>query len=395
MMRPARTRLAFLCATVAIGLLATPARADVPGSTRELDRLYEQVLKRPADPDLNIRFAQLAEESGQLRWALSAYERVLLNDPNNYEAKRGLQRIRRALQPNVTLVTASLGTAYESNPTYYLPGRSEMQLLGSLDLRDERNINGTRWRTSALAAGQLHQREGDLNYGVAGLDIGPVVDLTPAFSVHPSIGGSVATFDKHFYYSEAAVGALFEGNLEGAYRALQLRLAYRSHGDFFPAGEGFYAEARGKFAMPNVFGDSSVFILSPWLRWSDIGGSVLTNILTEIQPGAYMEYGGKIEGYKTLAPWLVVGANLAVSHRNYRQDFVGTTTQKRDDTTWSPGATVVFPNLFAALTDLRFDYRYLSNHSNDPTKEFEDHIVSATFVKRFDPTLWGLAAPVK
>ena len=390
-MRVFRTMRASLCAVAAICLVAAPVHADRPGSTPELDRLYQRVLQRPGDPDLNIRFAQLAEESGQLRWALAAYERVLLNDPNNHEAQRGLQRIRRALQPNVTLVTASLGTAYESNPKYYLPGKSEMQLLGSLDLRDERNINGTRWRTSALAAGQIHARESDLNYGVAGLDMGPVIDLTPALSVHPSIGGAVATFDKHYYYSEASVGALFEGNLEGAYRALQLRLAYRSHGDYFPSGEGFYAEARGRFAFPKVLGDGSVLLVSPWLRWSDINGTALTNILTEIQPGAYTEYGGKIEGYKTLAPWLIVGANLAISRRDYRNDFVGVSTTKRDDTTWSPGATMLLPNLFAALTDLRFDYRYIANHSNDPTKDFEDHIVSATVVKRFDPTLWGLA----
>jgi hypothetical protein len=392
MMRPSRTMLASLC-TVAAVLAAQPAQADRPGSTPELDRLYQQVLRRPADPDLNIRFAQAAEESGQLRWALSAYERVLLNDPNNYEAQRGLQRVRRALQPNVTLVTVAFGTAYESNPKYYLPGRGEMQLHGAIDLRDERNINGTRWRTAALAAGQLHQRESDLNYGVAGLDTGPIFDLSPFLSVHPTIGGAVATFDKHYFYSEASVGALFEGSLEGAYHSLQLRLAYRSHGDAFPSSEGFYAEARGRFAIPKVFGDGSVFLISPWLRWSDIDGSVLTNLLTEIQPGAYMEYGGKIEGYKTLAPWLVVGANLAVSHRDYRNDFVGMSTTKRDDTTWSPGATIVLPNLFAAQTDLRFDYRYISNHSNDPAKEFDDHIVSATVVKRFDPTLWGVSAP--
>jgi len=395
MMRAIRTMLASLCATAAIVSIAEPARADRPGSTPVLDRLYQQVLQRPADPDLNIRFAQAAEEAGQLRWALSAYERVLLNDPNNYEAQRGLQRIRRALQPNVTLVTASLGTAYESNPKYYLPGKSEMQLLGSLELRDERNINGTRWRTSALAAGQIHARESDLNYGVAGLDLGPIVDLTPALSVHPTIGGSVATFDKRYYYSEAAVGALFEGNLEGAYRALQLRLAYRGYDDFFASGEGVYAEARGRFAYPKVFGDGSVLLFSPWLRWSDINGTALTNILTEVQPGAYMEYGGKIEGYKTLAPWIIVGANLAVSRRDYRKDVVGVSPTKREDTTWSPGATVLLPNLFAAQTDLRFDYRYIANHSNDPTKDFDDHIVSATVVKRFDPTLWGLAAPGK
>jgi hypothetical protein len=392
MMRPARTMLVSLCATTAICLSAATAHADRPGSTPALDTLYQQVLNRPADPDLNIRFAQLAEEAGQLRWALAAYERVLLNDPNNAEAQRGLQRIRRALQPNVTLVTATIGTAYESNPTYYLPGKGEMQLLGSLDLRDERNINGTRWRTSALAAGQLHARENDLNYGVAGVDTGPVLDLTPVLSVHPSIGGSIATFDNHYYYSEAAVGALFEGNLEGAYRALQLRLAYRSHGDHFPSGEGFYADARGRLTFPKVFGDGSVFIVSPWLRWSDINGTALTNILTEVQPGAYWEYGGKIEAYKTVAPWLVVGGNLAATHRDYRKDLVnlGSST-KREDTTWSPGATILFPNRFAALTDLRLDYRYISNHSNDPTKEFDDHIVSATVVTRFDPGLWGLA----
>lgn len=382
---------ASLCAAAAILTVAVPVRADRPGSTPELDRLYQQVLRRPADPDLNVRFAQAAEEAGQLRWALSAYERVLLNDPNNVEAQRGLQRIRRALQPNVTLVTASLGTAYESNPKYYLPGRGEMQLLGSLELRDERSIGGTRWRTSALAAGQLHGRESDLNFGVASLDIGPVIDLTPFLSVHPTVGGSIATFDKRYYYSEASVGALFEGHLEGAYRALQLRLAYRSHDDFFPSGEGFYAEARGRFAFPKAFGDGSVFLFSPWLRWSDIGGTMLTNILTEVQPGAYIEYGGRIEAYKTLAPWLVVGAQFAVSQRDYRKDLVAVGGAKREDTTWSPGATVLLPNLFAAQTDLRFDYRYIANHSNDPTKDFHDHIVSATVVKRFDPTLWGLA----
>lgn len=391
MMRAIRTMRASLCVVAAILVIAAPAYADRPGSTPELDRLYQQVLRRPADPDLNIRFAQAAEEAGQLRWALSAYERVLLNDPNNDEAQRGLQRIRRALQPNVTLVTASLGTAYESNPKYYLPGRGEMQLLGSLELRDERTIGGTRWRTSALAAGQLHGRESDLNYGVAGLDLGPIVDLTPFLSVHPTIGGSIATFDKRYYYSEASVGALFEGNLEGAYRALQLRLAYRSHDDVFPSGEGFYAEARGRFAFPKAFGDGSVVLFSPWLRWSDIGGTMLTNILTEVQPGAYTEYGGRIEAYKTLAPWLIVGAQLSVSQRDYRKDVVGVSTTKRDDTTWSPGATVLLPNLFAAQTDLRFDYRYIANHSNDPTKDFDDHIVSATVVKRFDPTLWGSA----
>ena len=96
-----------------------------------------------------MRFAQLAEESGHLRWALAAYERVVLNDPNNADALSGLTRVRRALQPDTTLLTVQLGAQYESNPRYYLPPhRGEAQALGSAALLDERNLGGIRWRTN-------------------------------------------------------------------------------------------------------------------------------------------------------------------------------------------------------------------------------------------------------
>jgi len=36
-------------------------------------------------------------------------------------------------------------------------------------------------------------------------------------------------------------------------------------------------------------------------------------------------------------------------------------------------------------TDVRLDYKYLWNDSNDPTKTFNDHIVTATVIYRFDP----------
>ena len=46
---------------------------------------------------------------------------------------------------------------------------------------------------------------------------------------------------------------------------------------------------------------------------------------------------------------------------------------------------VLFKGFFWQQADLRLDYRYLRNNSNDPTKEFEDHLISATAVMRFDP----------
>ncbi len=363
---------------------ATRAHAD------ELDALHRQILQNPADSQLNLRFARIAEETGHLRWALTAYERVVVNDPNNVEARDGLQRVRRKLQPSFTLMTVQVGAQYESNPNYYLsPRQSEVQALGAVSVLDERVLAGRRWRTNAYAAGIYHPNENDLTYGVAGLDTGPVLDGPGGWAVHPSIGGRAAYFDQRFYYSEGALGVAFDTNASGIYRSLSVRGAYRAYDGFFPSSDGFYVEARGKLAAPGVLGEGSVVILSPWVLWSDISGTaqVVTPINSELQPGAYLEYGGRVEFIRALNNWLSVGAHISVSERDYRTDVVATTGDNRRDTIISPGASFLFPNLFAYQTDLRLDYRYILDDSNDPTKSFNDHIVTLSAIARFDPTL--------
>jgi hypothetical protein len=58
---------------------------------------------------------------------------------------------------------------------------------------------------------------------------------------------------------------------------------------------------------------------------------------------------------------------------------------KRVDSLLVPGAILLFPHLLSPQTDIRLDYRYLWNNSNDATKSFNDHIFTATLVDRFDP----------
>lgn len=383
--------LEIVTATRALGILLAAlilaCGADFT-QARDLNTLYDRILREPANTELNLQFAKQAEVEGNLRWALAAYERVTLNDPNNFDAKVGLMRIRRILQPSYTLVTAEFGVAFESNPLYYLPNsRSELQGFGSLSLRDERNLGTMRWRTTGAVAGQLHQKEGQLDYGVIGGETGPVIDLLPGLSVAPALGASAAYFNDRFYYGEAAASATFESNLDGAYRALRIRGAYRAYDDFYPSQDGFYVEARARFAEQGVLGSGSVGIFSPFVLWSDIKGQVVNALITEIQPGAYFEFGARIEAYKNVTDWLTVGANVAVSKRNYRTDVVVATGATREDVIFSPGATMLFPGLFGFNRDLRLDYRYISDQSNDPTKTFHDHLVSAAFVARFDPTI--------
>jgi len=370
-------------------LIVSPARAS-----NQLDALYSQVLKHPEDSQLNLNFARAAEAAGVLRWALSAYERVTVNDPSNAEAQAGLQRVRRKLQPDYSQVTVELGSTAESNPRYYLgPRRTEIEGLASASLRDERAINGLRWRTTGAVAGQIYSQSGDLGYGYAGLYTGTVLDLFSGVSMVPAVGGAATYYDQHFYYGEGAVSTTFEGASQGLYQSLQLKAAYRSYNDFFPSADGFYTEARARFAFPNALGNSGVVILSPWVLYSDLAGSAISPALTELAPGAYVEAGSKIEGYRRITDWLIAGASLLYSRRAYRDD-VTPTGDKRADNFLVPGVTLLFPHLLSYQTDLRFDYKYLWNNSNDPTKSFTDHLVTATLIFRFDPRQPFWAQPV-
>lgn len=354
----------------------------------ELDALYQRILREPANTELNLRFAQLAAEQGKPRWALMAYERVLMNDPENFQAKLGLMRIKAEMAPNTTVVSVELGSAYESNPMYYLPGGQSTFLgTGLITLQDERNIAGTRWRSSGAMFGQVNTRYGQLNYGYAGGETGPVFYWLPGWSISPALGAAVGYFDDRFYYGEGSASLTFESAKDNVFRALRVRAAYRAYDNYFPSQEGWYYEARGRIAVQNMLGERTTVAFAPWFVWSDISGIVTNALVQEIQPGAYSEVGGKIEVYKNLTDWLLVGASFSASWRDYRNDFVvNIPGEKRHDTLLLPGATLLWKGFFWQQADLRLDYRYLRNNSNDPTKEFTDQLVSATAVMRFDPS---------
>ena len=79
---------------LAIGALsaAGTVRAD------EISDLYQKLQQNPADVTLNLQYAAAAEKGGKLKWALPAYERALIADPHNVEAKVGIDRVRQKIR---------------------------------------------------------------------------------------------------------------------------------------------------------------------------------------------------------------------------------------------------------------------------------------------------------
>lgn len=361
--------------------MASPSRAD------ELSDLNDLILQDPQNVDLNLRYARLAEQKGDLRKALAAYERVTVNHPLNQEAEEGFRRVSRKLQPNTTRITAEMGAGWESNPSRLdQGGASDWLMIARADVKDERRIGDVHWRSTGSATVEAYRTQGsELNYGALHALTGPMTDLTPQLALHSGFGPAVATFAGHALYREMVAGFTLESGFWNGSQTGRLRLGFRQYGDFYGGSEGAYIDLSERFGFPDVFEKSDVVIATPWVRWSGIEGTPLNVPLEETQPGRYWEFGLRGEYLRPIVRWMIVGGALSVSYRRYSDvTFLedGTAAWRRD---WQfiPSATAIFPNVIGQATDWRFDYKYENNKSNVSFDSYTDHQVTTSLVFRF------------
>jgi hypothetical protein len=361
-----------LVATTALALAMPPAIAD------ELSAVYAGILADPTNSELNLQYAMIAEGRHEYRKALAAYERVLVNDPGNEAAKRGLQRVRRIIEPPLTQKTMEVGATWESNPMRAPIGDADFLGYGSFRIKDERPLGGHRWRTNLFLYGEAYAEQDTLDYASISGDIGPLVDIVGTNSTfRPAIGGGTAYFDDKVYYWDVNASGLFEGYLNGAYQWLRLRVGYRQYDPSFTSGAGAYADITGRFTVQDVFRERDALSLSPFARWSGIDG-LPDNGALDFATGQYVEGGATLEYSAAVSDSLNAAVNIKVSDRVY--DNIG--TGSRHDWLIAPGASLVFRNLFGPQTDLRFDYKYEWNTSNMTDHTWENQAATVAFVVR-------------
>ena len=90
----------------------------------------------------------------------------------------------------------------------------------------------------------------------------------------------------------------------------------------------------------------------------------------------------------------MLGTKLSAIRRYCRTDRDPVTNAEREDTLLVPGATLQFPRVLSHRTDIRITYHYIRDHSNDLSKDFDDHVIAASLVYRFD-TRQAFASPTK
>lgn len=365
------------------GALCAPAIAHAgPTVSSELGALYKDILKDPTDSKANLRYARLAEVQGQLRLALAAYERVILNDPKNVEAQAGFARVRRLLQPPLTQVYVKLGTGVDTNPLNLHSGyETKPTFSADFSLRNERVLLSQRWRTLINATGDYPLDIGELLYGYVGFQTGPLLAATHRVTVYPAVGGGVSTLDKSFFYGEGNASVTFEGRYGGAFQAIRFRGGYRSYGSHFTADEGYFADAVARLTLPRVFGGTGAIQLSPWARWSGIDGVIRNALTGDRAPGRYVEWGAEIGYYFRPVRNLTLGANITGRQRLYLETDVG--GERREDNYLAPGFKATRSNVLSCACDVQVDYHYRLNNSNDPNSDYHGHAATVSFASHF------------
>ena len=361
----------------AAALLALVLPVAIPGaSADEMTSVYARIVADPTSSELNLQYAMIAEGRKEYRKALAAYERVLVNDPTNESAKRGLARIRRVIQPPSTQTAIELGATWESNPERTSPPTTgDVFGYGSLQVKDERVTGGQRWRTNLGLYGEGHGQFSDLDYANINGDIGPLIDLGASLmTFRPAVGAGAAYFDGKVYYGDVNVSGLLEGYLNGAYQWARVRAGYRDYDPSFSSG-GTYADLTGKFSLANLFGEGDVLSIAPWARWSDINGAADSTAI-DFATGLYIEGGAKLEYARAFTDAVTAAVNVTASDRYYNDIGSG----HRQDWFLSPGASLIFTNVFSPQTDLRFDYAYQWNWSNQTGHTWQNQTVTAAFV---------------
>ncbi len=375
---------AIIGIAAASGPLQREARAQ---DDAELRRVFEQILQDPGNPGLNLRYARLAVERGEIRKALAAYERILAQDPNNEAAKAGIRRVQRELEPSDTRVTMLLGGQYESNPRRS-PGHAGNRYDGVLSARvqalHERRIGELRWRAEGDLYANYHTRFHDIDFGTAGGRAGPLFEIADGFRLYTFIGGSYSWLTRRSFYTEGTAGATLEIERETPLKSISVRWGYQFVGEDFSTRDATFVEVSPRFVVNALLVERSIAVVTPYWRYNGVFGSGPPGVdpRSEPFPARYHQLGIRADYFVPVIENVTFGIGVIYEYRHY-YETVSDKSKNRRDHVVSPSAQLIVAGLLKGQADLIFNYPFEHRTSNDSTQLYDNHSAGAKILWRF------------
>lgn len=389
----AKGKLRRLCGALAmaVSVIALSSGIAAAQEANTLEALNEQILNNPGDVELNLRYARLAEQEGKPRLALVAYERILINDPTNEAARRGYERLRREIEPGYTVFRAEAGARWDTNALNadadaLFVDADELEATtyyAHMMIADEREFLGRRWRSTLNLDLESTPDIEALDYQYLGVQTGPIFYAGPHVALIPQIGAGISWLDGEQYYNDAHVSLTLEGRTSGSSYWVRGRAGYRDYNpddfSFFSTvtEEGPYAEVRAGIVKPRVLSERDAVLIAPFVRWSDIEGSRFSFwLFDEVAPGKYLEYGADLTYQYQLTDHFQGAAGVLLRERDFGDS-------SRKDTYVSPYVSLTWQDALPCECDLRLQYRYRDNDTNDTIADYNADQVSLALLARF------------
>ena len=361
------------------------ALKKVKKSIDALRAIFLRLIKNPADLEVNVSYAKLAEKRGHIGRALATYERLALLDPKNKRWKDNIERLRDLARPPETTIAAVFGGRFDVNGPVNADGvgnRAEYNASMVLTLDHKRSVEGLKYQATGLlfADGNFKFESSDLI--LVALQVGPLFKISKSWQLRPAILAERSTTDRAAQGNLAfrsslswSAGTLFNfANLdEGPIRTVDTSLYF----------VGFDNETNGRDAI--VFTSSSGLGFQGF-RKSDQWG--LTPDFTF--NGAR---GGRgTDGFRDL--YYVVGFNLDYEiqvSENFRfgptfsyhyKDYLNYQpggSAKRDDHNFVTGLQASASEIIPKI-ELLGTYSYERNISRTTTETYRNHSMGLSFL---------------
>ena len=362
------------------------ALTKVKKSIDALRAIFLRLIKNPADLEVNVSYAKLAEKRGHIGRALATYERLALLDPKNKRWKDNIERLRDLARPPETTIAAVFGGRFDVNGPVNADGvgnRSEYNASMVLTLDHKRSVEGLKYQATGLlfADGNFKFESSDLI--LVALQVGPLFKISKSWQLRPAILAERSTTDRttrggNLFFRNSlswSAGTLFNfANLdEGPIRTVDTSLYF----------VGFDNETNGRDAI--VFTSSSGLGFQGF-RKSDQWGLTPDFTFNGARGGT------GTDGFRDL--FYVVGFNLDYEIQvleNFRfgptfsyhyKDYLSYEpggSSKRDDHNFVTGLQASASEIIPKI-ELLGTYSYERNISRTPTETYRNHSMGLSFL---------------
>jgi len=372
----------FFSPSNAASQIETKKLSDVQQGVDNLRKIFLKIFKNPANLQLNILYAKLAEEKGKLETALVTYERLALLDPNNEEWKSNIDRIRDLLQPSETNVIAVLGAKIDTNGPLNadnVGNRAEYNASAVLVLDDERSLGSLRYQTTSQLYADYNRKASASDLIVAALQFGPLLRASTSWQVRPAIQYELTITDRHdrgLFTNSAGTLFNFENLDEGLFTAADISLYYVDFDDETSGKDAVVFTGSGEFVHQG-FREADQVILTPDVTFNGAKSGQGSDGFRD----KYYELGLDIAYVMQISEDLEIGPTFSYYYRDYTDYEPGGSTE-RDDHNFNIGLEMMASNVIPDIIIL-LNYSFERNKSSLETETYRNHSIGINFVKAF------------